>query len=161
MQVIKNKRQLTETTLSHLMAHCEANYLLLVYILPNGHWKDLHLKTTFGQNVRIQYIEESTYTMTIAMWFDSVNSQLINNSKKWVIRLYHDAEVAEMLADDKGHQLDSRYHYPNQKMYSPDEKFRANEHLNECLLNCYQNLAKRKTNHVLENSGNSYKGKKA
>ncbi len=55
---------------------------------------------------------------------------------EWIVRLYHDAKLAEVLEDENGRQLKGRYSYPNRGMKHPDEKFRVNQHLGEWLLRC-------------------------
>ncbi len=124
--------------LSGMQSHCEANYLLLCQILPTDSWKECHLTTTLGQNVTFYFIERTVYTMTIRMQVSPIKNMPLPHKGEWIIRLYYDACVAEVIADDQGGQLCSRYTYPNKSMYHPDEKYRLNEHLGEWLLQCFK-----------------------
>ncbi len=119
-----------------MMAHCEANYLLLCQILPTDRWKEHCLTTTLGQSVTFHFLEQAVYTMTIRMQVSPIKNIPLLQKGEWIIRLYHDAAIAEVIADDKGRQLSSRYPYPNKFMHHPDEKFRLNEHLGEWLMYC-------------------------
>ncbi len=124
--------------LAGMQSHCEANYLLLCHILPTDSWKEQQLTTTLGQSVTFYFLQQTAYTMTIRMQVSSIKNDPVSEETNWIIRLYHDASIAEVLADEKGRQLSSRYPYPNAAMHHPDEKYRLNEHLGEWLLNCYK-----------------------
>lgn len=130
--------------LAGMMSHCEANYLLLCQILPTDRWKEHHLTTTLGQSVTFYFIEQAVYTMTIRMRVSAIKNIPLQPEAEWVIRLYHDASIAEVIADDKGRQYSSRYPYPNKSMHHPDEKFRLNEHLGEWLMRCFKKSVKHK-----------------
>lgn len=130
---------------TQLLSHCEANYQFLNYLLPAGKWKNYQLETTFGQKVTFKFLENSPYTTTLKIVTDNLNHQSVKGGNSWIVRLYHDAEVAEVMIDENGRQLDSRYPYPNRNMYSPDEKYLVNEHLNEWLVYCYNIKIKNNT----------------
>ena len=52
---------------------------------------------------------------------------------KMVIRLYHDARMAEVVSNQDIRQVKPRYDYPNHKMHLPDEKQQINIFLKEWL----------------------------
>jgi hypothetical protein len=119
-----------------MMSHCEANYLILTGILPEKPWHNLLLTTTVGQQLELFFIEEAKYTTTIRIVLGPIKNLQETVKTEWVVRLYHDAELAEVLEDANGRQLEARYYYPNKTMKHPDEKFRMNEHLGDWLMRC-------------------------
>ena len=119
-----------------MMSHCEANYLILTGILPQKPWQKLLLTTTVGQELELFFIEEAKYTTTIRIELAPIKNFQETGKSKWIVRLYHDAELAEVLEDANGRQLKARYNYPNRMMKHPDEKFRMNEHLGDWLMRC-------------------------
>ncbi len=52
------------------------------------------------------------------------------------VRLYHDADVAEVVKCQHHRQFSSRYEYPNEEMHQIDEKARINQFLGELLSHC-------------------------
>ncbi|BFM10023.1 DUF1249 domain-containing protein [Simiduia litorea] len=61
------------------------------------------------------------------------------------VRLYHDANMAEVIAWERHRVKLGRYSYPNNKMYQCDEKAQLNRFLGEWLSHC---LAQGKANAV-------------
>ena len=55
---------------------------------------------------------------------------------KMVVRLYHDARMAEVISNQDVQQIKPRYDYPNEKMHLPDEKQQVNYFLKEWLQLC-------------------------
>jgi len=52
---------------------------------------------------------------------------------KMVIRMYHDARMAEVISNQDIRQVKPRYDYPNVHMHLPDEKQQINQFLKEWL----------------------------
>jgi len=52
------------------------------------------------------------------------------------VRIYHDARVAEVIDYQHNRRFDSRYKYPNIKMYQTNEKQQINFFLSEWLDFC-------------------------
>jgi hypothetical protein len=50
-----------------------------------------------------------------------------------VIRLYHDARLAEVISNQDIRHIKPRYDYPNNQMHQPDEKQQINVFLKEWL----------------------------
>ncbi len=119
-----------------LMSHCEANYLILTGILPEKAWQKLNLETTVGQQLEIFFLEQAKYTTTIRILLSPIKNFQKAGNIEWIVRLYHDAELAEVIENENGRQLKARYCYPNRTMKHPDEKFQMNEHLGDWLLRC-------------------------
>lgn len=57
---------------------------------------------------------------------------------KMMVRLYHDARMAEIISNQGVKQIKPRYDYPNKKMHLPDEKQQINFFLKEWLQLCLQ-----------------------
>jgi uncharacterized protein len=85
-------------------------------------------------NVYVQVIDRCPYTTTISLC-QSLGMQ--RSLDLWVkVRIYHDAQVAEVIAY-QGHQhFRPLYPYPNRYMYQPHEKRRINQFLGEWLSHC-------------------------
>ncbi len=136
MQTPKTSRLKAFHDLVGMMSHCEANYLILSRILPQKPWQSLILTTTVGQELELFFIEQTKYTSTIRILLSPIQNLKDSGRLEWVVRLYHDAELAEVIEDIHGRQLQARYQYPNRTMKHPDEKFRMNEHLGDWLMRC-------------------------
>ena len=86
--------------------------------------------------VRLQVEERFRYTSTVMV------SQQMESDSRWLdapqllVRLYHDAAMAEVICIRQRRQLSGRYPYPNPQMHQPDEKAQLNDFLGECLNQC-------------------------
>ena len=86
--------------------------------------------------IQIEILEQNPYTTTINM------RQGMAAGRPWVcdlgmkVRIYHDAQVAEVIAYQGVHALQPFYPYPNPKMLQPYEKRRVNQFLGEWLSYC-------------------------
>ena len=65
------------------------------------------------------------------------------------LRIYHDAQMAEVISFDNHQPLQVKYDYPNSKMYQSNEKSQLNLFLGEWLSHCLQ------YGHALEGSTSS------
>ena len=139
MQLLQqnNKPQRAFHDLVGLMAYCEANYAMLVELLPQKPWQQCTLTTSSGDTLQLVHLQQEKYTTTIGIQLKPLAKLKAMSCSKWVVRLYRDAKLAEVLDDSKGRQLKGRYAYPNRGMKQPDEKFRVNQHLREWLLRCW------------------------
>lgn len=119
-------------------ALCETNYARLLKLLPRE--KDRReYKICWHQHnycVQIKRDEEFAYTSTllVSYWPETVSPWF--NPQTLVVRLYHDARMAEVVCMKRRKQLDGRYNYPNPEMHQPDEKFQLNQYLAEWLSLC-------------------------
>lgn len=135
---VKNRRYVPD--LRKLLGDCEINYHRLIRLLPaledRDHWL-FGVDANAGplRQVSISVVERSRYTTTVAVAQES----LLND---WVpkptitVRLYHDAQMAEVLAFQCQRPRQSRYEYPNERMYQRDEKAQQNAFLGEWLEFC-------------------------
>lgn len=143
--------------LSGFIVRCEANYQLLLKLIPDIQLEDdialglAPLAKTFGY-LNIVVTERCKYTTTVTI----TQSQLTPveegprrpdkgcESKPWLqeptmsVRLYHDARMAEVLSFQKLGRIKPSYDYPNKKMYQRNEKAQLNQFLGEWLQYCLQ-----------------------
>lgn len=90
---------------------------------------------TFEQKVFEQVVlDEHDYEEQIA----KANSVLNSFHPRMSIRLYHDAQMAEVISSQDVHQVKPRYDYPNKQMHQQDEKQQINQFLNEWLKLCLE-----------------------
>ncbi|PCJ14628.1 MAG: hypothetical protein COB04_14785 [Gammaproteobacteria bacterium] len=139
--------------LSGFIVRCEANYRLLLKLMPDIQDDDeldfglAPLQQTFGY-INISVTERCKYTTTITITqTNHAHSDLSPEdqdleSEAWLqestmsIRLYHDARMAEVLSFQKQGRIKPSYEYPNRKMFQRDEKAQLNQFLGEWLNYC-------------------------
>lgn len=115
-------------------ALCEMNYHSFMRMLPgiredcdNWAFHAGDAKSTFRVQVHVLEIAPYTTTLVILQDHDCLASA------RFVIRLYHDVEMAEIVAWDQHRNWLPQYAYPNQKMYHRDEKLSLNQFLHDWL----------------------------
>lgn len=125
--------------LSKQMASCEANYLRLLKLMPDMDDCDqrtFHIQWHEHQaRVDLTVEERFTYTTTIRIDQQYENQEWIE-MPILLVRLYHDARMAEVVCSEHRRQFHGRYEYPNKKMRYPDEKAQLNQYLAEWLTQC-------------------------
>jgi uncharacterized protein YqiB (DUF1249 family) len=139
------------------MAECEANYARLMQLLPNIDRVDqyqfgIELAAEVPALFQIEITERCKYTtmldirqqLPVASSSSTVNTSL-GLSPFFSLRVYHDAQMAEVIAFNNHQRLRPSYEYPNDKMYHRDEKAQLNTLLGEWLSHCLQH------GHVLDN----------
>ncbi|WP_339640669.1 DUF1249 domain-containing protein [uncultured Porticoccus sp.] len=123
------------------MAECDANYLRLMKLFPdmaNGGERRVGLRHDSEHVLRLIAREQTAYTTLLEL------SQGARDGGRdgWfklpilMLRLYHDARVAEVLSWEGVRQIRPRYDYPNRQMYHQDEKAQWNRFLGEWLSHC-------------------------
>ena len=135
MSLLKTKYR---PNLTHIINICEVNYMMLLRLI--GDKEDVGEERCFCISDFLSYtisIDEVTrYTSLITMTQDSsIEGYNVNHlmSPKMVIRLYHDARLAEVISNQGIRQIKPRYDYPNKQMHQPDEKQQINIFLKEWL----------------------------
>lgn len=123
--------------LANMHQVCEANYGRLLKLLPDCDTEDLQYQFEVNTNLRytIKIIECSRYTSTLEM---SQKNQLGYEFLRPVVlvRLYHDAKMAEVISAQNIGSLKPSYQYPNIMMYQKNEKEMVNLFLAEWLQFC-------------------------
>lgn len=129
--------------LSTLMNLCDVNYMLLLKLLGDkeevGEVRQFFISDFLSYSVAVN--EVTRYTTLITMSQNAVVmgenlSQLFR--PKMIIRLYHDARMAEVISSQDIRYVKPRYDYPNTHMHLPDEKEQINMFLKEWLQLCHQ-----------------------
>jgi uncharacterized protein len=126
--------------LRKMLSDCEINYHRLVRLLPK---LDDEEEWLFGveaasdqlRQVSISVVERSRYTTTVAVAQESLLAEWVPKPTL-TVRLYHDAQMAEVLSFQVNRQWSGTYDYPNAHMYQPDEKAQQNAFLGEWLEFC-------------------------
>lgn len=125
--------------LAKQMASQEANYLRLIKLMPDmddADYRHFHLDWhAHRATVEIEVEERFTYTTTLKILQRYENQQWID-MPALIVRLYHDARMAEVISSQHRRQLQGSYPYPNKQMHHPDEKAQLNEYLAEWLNQC-------------------------
>lgn len=151
--------------LAGLMAECEANYLRIMKLLPN--MSEINIRE-FGVELagsapvqfRLEVKECCKYTTMVDISQqpliralseeDSGSGDLedyetpLTPVENWIkpptfsLRVYHDAQMAEVISFDNHQPLQVKYDYPNSKMYQSNEKSQLNMFLGEWLSHCLQ-----------------------
>lgn len=86
--------------------------------------------------LRLKIDERFKYTSTVLVSHRYETNSPWLESPGLVVRLYHDASVAEVICMQRRKQLSGAYPYPNPNMHLPDEKLQLNEYLGEWLSEC-------------------------
>ena len=125
--------------LSAQISCCESNYHKLMRLLPDFDAVDLRQFQISWQQHRAQVdmkVEERfAYTSTLRIeqrYQDDCWVQM----PVLLVRLHHDARMAEVVCRKQYNQLRGSYAYPNTQMYQPDEKAQLNRYLSEWLNQC-------------------------
>jgi len=126
--------------LSKLMSDCEINYHRLMRLLPEiddlEEWRfGVDANTEQLKQVSIHIVERSKYTTTVAVAQESLLEDWVPKPTL-TVRLYHDAQMAEVLTFQRNRYIRQTYTYPNEKMFQPDEKAQLNVFLGEWLEFC-------------------------
>lgn len=124
------------------MAQCEANYLLLSKLTPGlaarDIWQFAVERAGKSWEMSIEITERMRYTTTVRVARHDAGDTSWLQSPQLTVRMYHDAELAEVLAWEGHRRLQVRYNYPNRDMYQVDEKAQFNRFLGEWLTHCLQ-----------------------
>lgn len=130
--------------LSNLMSLCDVNYMMLLRLLADkekvGEKRSFFISDFLTYSLEVN--EVTRYTSLVTMTQDSSIDKLKSSDNypfndylrpKMVIRLYHDARMAEVISNQDIKQVKPRYDYPNHAMHLPDEKQQINLFLKEWL----------------------------
>ena len=127
---------ITQTRQRSPMWVYENNYACLMRLLPFLFEEDelvrvcaRHLNATLAVSI----LEQCRYTQVVEIKqiFNEATDHLHGLAMK--VRIYHDAQLAEVVGYQGHARMLSKYPYPNQKMFHRDEKRQANYLLNDWL----------------------------
>lgn len=134
MTVSLNKRHNGyQVDVSRFLALCSRNYFNILRWLPAvcDQGQIWQVEGDFGC-LEVKLLENTQYTQLIEISRPVEISQLIDTPKV-VVRVYHDAKLAEVLTSRQIYRLRAVYDYPNIRMYHRDEKYQVNAFLEELL----------------------------
>ncbi len=128
------------------MAECDANYHRLKRLFPDLRTSDsadfaLYLPS-FKADVVFSVGDKGPYTTVLHM--------AVGSDQKWMgmatmpemtIRVYHDAQSAEVISYQNQNRFHGKYDYPNTRMRQRDEKVQVNRFLGEFLTLCLEHGA--------------------
>lgn len=120
-------------------ACCELNYHLCMTLFPGCRegrtdWI-FSLDTPQAMVVHAHLEESAPYTTTLVIQ-PSYLAPFYLQAPRLRVRLYHDADMAEVIAWNRHHRWLPVYDYPNPQMYMRDEKQALNRFLSALLGHC-------------------------
>ena len=129
-----------KTDLPRQQANCEANYQRLLSLMPSLYeckrWQYLVGNENSNDNhLIIKVKERAKYTTTIHL-LECCKYRSIYENNSINVRLYHDANLAEVISWQHYSRFQARYNYPNLHMHQCDEKAQLNHFLGELLTHC-------------------------
>jgi uncharacterized protein YqiB (DUF1249 family) len=89
-----------------------------------------------GLRVRMSVIERCPYTTLVELTQCIAPGLAAVPSPRLKVRLYHDAQSAEVIEFQNARRFAAVYPYPNAEMRQPDEKAQVNRFLGEYLMLC-------------------------
>ncbi|WP_151705215.1 DUF1249 domain-containing protein [Nitrincola alkalilacustris] len=126
--------------LTRQMAQCQINYARIMKLLPDFESCDeREFRVGIVQQqavVRIEIDERFRYTSTLLLSYVHESDSRWLEAPQLIVRLYHDARMAEVICLKRRRQLSGVYPYPNGEMHQPDEKQQLNQYLGEWLNLC-------------------------
>lgn len=126
-------------SLPDLMGLCAANYMLLLKLMADKEVVGEVREFTLAEQSQYQLVvkEVTKYTSLVEFSEQSTSASSHHIARPtMVIRLYHDAKMAEVISSQSVRQIKPRYDYPNDAMHHPDEKLQINLFLKEWLQLC-------------------------
>jgi len=117
-----------------LHAECDANYARLMRLMPvDGDVRTVAITDREpALTLRLTVRERAPYTTTLLIEEVEQRSEFVS-PLMLEVRLYHDANTAEVIGYQNEAQFWPRYRYPNSRMRVPDEKRQINALLAEVL----------------------------
>lgn len=123
-----------------LQALCGMNYAKLLRLMPDQESRERWQYSASSRglhNISIRILERAPYTTTVAI---EQNGEI----NRWLrelslgVRIYHDAQMAEVVNSIQYRQFLGRYPYPNKDMHQMDEKAQLNRFLSDWLSLCIE-----------------------
>jgi hypothetical protein len=133
------RRARYKVNLKGFMADCEANYCRLAKLFPDMAAQDERRLGISGRHqleVLFAVRERSAHTTLLTLRQQEPGRSWWLNLPPLVVRIYHDARLAEVVACEGERNIWPRQSYPNRRMLQPDEKAQWNRFLGEWLGAC-------------------------
>jgi len=138
--LLRKKRYVPD--LQELSSLAEKNYLRFFKLFPEmeaGSERTFVITGATNQqaSICIRVEEVHRYTTMLEILQQGLSPQWIQPPRMQV-RLYHDANMAEVLSYQNQKRFEGHYQYPNPAMRMPDEKLQLNRFLADWLDHCLQ-----------------------
>ena len=122
----------------------EMNYLKLTQLIPDLSEADERLLYSFRDQqgvINIHLRERGPYTSTLDVTHQTVGLKKLIPDIQLVVKVYYDAELAEVVCYQNQDSFLPRNHYPNPRMHHKNEKAELNRFLAEWLDHCLKQQA--------------------
>ena len=120
---------------SALMRLYEMNYAKLVRLMPRlQNVGEQCSYDIYGQTFQLLVLETTVYTTLLSICLAEDAPDYL--TPRFVVRLYHDARVAEVCSTQQISRIKPRYEYPNSQMHQKNEKHQINIFLSDWLKYC-------------------------
>lgn len=134
---VENKKYVPDLQAFGVM--CELNYARLSKLLPQiepaGRFYDYCVNDHLIY--RLTIVECCKYTTIVKL--EQRSPDVVDYLRPELeVRLYHDADMAEVTAAQNIKQIAGSYKYPNDAMMQKDEKYQINRFLQAWLIMCHQ-----------------------
>lgn len=137
--VLQNlKKKQFRPDLTDLHAVCDANYVRLLRLFPDYENCNGRELLVGASRVRLAVMERCRYTTMFHLHQQCADSRWLGRLRMEV-RAYHDVRMLEVVVFQSARQVAARYRYPNEQMFSQDEKYQQNRFLADWLEHCLQN----------------------
>lgn len=124
-----------------LMNECEANFIRMKKLTQNMQITERYFLIERGNNTlehKLLLLMQEKFTSTWSFEVISESKSIWLKSPKITVRIYHDAQLAEVIAWEGHRRFRPRYEYPNKNAYARDEKLQNNRFLGQWLSDCLQ-----------------------
>jgi len=133
-------KQKYQVSLVDQQLECELNFHKIIRILPQLEvmTEPYIVDVSVGiheRQVSFEAIEQTPYTTLLKISLCDIALNWLPPST-FRVRVYRDAQMAEVVDFCGQRHFRARYGYPNAEMYHPDEKAQLNRHLGEWLAYC-------------------------
>ncbi len=130
---LNKRRHSYQVDVTRFLALCSRNYVHILRWLPISceEGETWLVEGDFGR-LDVKLLENTQYTQLIEIR-RVINIPQLVDTPKVVVRVYHDAKLAEVLTSRQIYRLRAVYDYPNVRMYHRDEKYQVNAFLEELL----------------------------
>jgi len=121
--------------LGNLHSDCELNFVRLTKLMPNMHkgGKVRYLAGDYDEtSLEIEVTETDRYTHFLRLTGHMADLPWVGEHRM-MVRYYADARMAEVVSNGAQRVRLLRYAYPNNQMYTPDEKNQINRFLGKWL----------------------------
>ena len=120
--------------LQKLQGICSRNYGLLLRLLPLEYEADARWQVDINDALKftLHLVEKTPYTETMKLSQSSAVSASFM-ATEIEFRVYHDAQMVEVLSYQNQQKIRQKYSYPNPMLYQKDEKVQINALLKDWL----------------------------